>query len=190
MNSISIDGALNNDVFGLAASGTNGGQTGISPISIDAIESFKVVISPYDVSLSGFTGGGINAITRSGSNNFTGSAYYFHRSQGLAGLTPTDVDGATRTPLANFNAYTTGFRIGGPLIKDKLFFFVNAELQREERPRTYDIATYGGISKKADIDALKKYVSDTYKYEVGEYGNTFAQINSDKISARLDYKLK
>ncbi len=189
MNSISIDGALNNDVFGLAASGTNGGQSGISPISIDAIESFKVVISPFDVSLSGFTGGGINAITRSGTNSLTGSVYYFHRSQGLAGLTPTDVEGAVRTPLANFNAYTTGVRLGGPIIKDKLFFFVNAELQREERPRTYNVATYGGTSKQAEIDGLKKFVSETYNYNVGDYGNTFAQINSDKISARLDYNL-
>ena len=189
MNSISIDGALNNDVFGLAASGTNGGQTGISPISIDAIESFKVVVSPYDVSQSGFTGGGINAITRAGTNNIAGSAYLFHRNQNLAGKTPTDVEGATRTKLADFTASTYGIRIGGPIIKDKVFFFVNAEIQREERPRTFDIATYTGASKQADIDALKKFVSDTHKYDVGEFGNTIGQVNSDKVSARIDWNI-
>lgn len=76
-NSIYIDGAVNNDVFGLAGSGTNGGQTGVSPISIDAIEQFTVTVSPYDVTLGGFTGGSINAVTRSGTNEFKGSAYYF-----------------------------------------------------------------------------------------------------------------
>jgi len=189
MNSISIDGALNNDVFGLSASGTNGGQTGISPISVDAIESFKVLVSPYDVSQSGFTGGGINAISRSGSNNFTGSVYLFTRNQNTAGLTPTDVEGATRTKLADFTASTYGFRLGGPIIKNKLFFFVNAELQREERPRTFDVATYTGTSKADQIETLKKYIADTYKYDVGEYSNTIGQVNSDKFNARLDYNI-
>ncbi|MFT5617231.1 MAG: hypothetical protein ACI85I_000447, partial [Arenicella sp.] len=72
-NAIFIDGAVNNDVFGLSGNGQNGGQIGISPISIDAIEQFQVVVSPYDVTLGGFAGGGINAVTRSGNNNFEGS---------------------------------------------------------------------------------------------------------------------
>ncbi|MFZ1525670.1 MAG: carboxypeptidase regulatory-like domain-containing protein, partial [Saprospiraceae bacterium] len=165
MNSISIDGAMNNDVFGLSSSGTNGGQTGISPISVDAIESFKVVVSPYDVSLSGFTGGGINAVSRSGSNNLSGSVYLFTRNERMAGLTPTDVEGATRTKLADFTASTYGIRLGGPIIKNKLFFFINAELQREERPRSFDVNTYTGTSNAAQIESLKKFVSETYKYD-------------------------
>lgn len=189
MNSISIDGALNNDVFGLAASGTNGGQSGISPISIDAIESFKVVISPYEVSQSGFTGGGINAITRSGTNNLTGSAYLFTRNQNMAGKTPTDVEGAVRTKLADFTAKTYGVRLGGPIIKDKVFFFVNAEIQREERPRTFELATYTGASKGTDIEALRKFVQETHKYDVGTYENIIAQVNSDKVSARIDWNI-
>ena len=77
-NAIYIDGAVNNDVFGLASTGTNGGQTGISPFSIDIIDQIQVVISPYDVTLGGFAGGGINAVTKSGDNEFRGTAYYFH----------------------------------------------------------------------------------------------------------------
>jgi hypothetical protein len=87
-NSIYLDGTVNNDVFGLAPSGTNGGQTGVNPLSIDAIESFQVNLSPFDVRQSGFSGGTINAITRSGTNKTEGSAYYFFRNQDLAGKTP------------------------------------------------------------------------------------------------------
>ena len=87
-NSFYIDGAVNNDVFGLSASGTNGGQTGIAPISIDAIDQFQVVLSPYDPSLGNFTGGGINAITKSGTNVLHGSVYHLFRNQNLSGRTP------------------------------------------------------------------------------------------------------
>src|SRR4030095_3196616 len=87
-NSFYIDGALNNDVFGLAASGTNGGQANIPPISVDAIDQFQVIISPYDASIGNFTGGGINAITKSGTNTFKGSVWYIFRNEKLAGKSP------------------------------------------------------------------------------------------------------
>ena len=144
-NSIFIDGAVNNDVFGLSETGTNGGQANsISPISIDAIEEFQVVIAPFDVRLGGFAGGGINAVTRSGSNKFSGSVYTFFRNENLSGKTPTDNPDLERKKLDNFTAQTTGFRLGGPIIKDRLFFFVNAEVQRDKTPQPFDYGTYNG----------------------------------------------
>jgi outer membrane receptor for ferrienterochelin and colicin len=124
-NGIYIDGAVNNDVFGLAGSGTNGGQTGVNPFSVDAIESFTVQLAPFDVKISGFAGGAISAVTRSGSNEWSGSAYGFVRNEDLAGKTPVDLvgQGETREKLDEFTAQTYGVRVGGPIIKDKLFFF-------------------------------------------------------------------
>ena len=84
-NAFYVDGAVNNDVFGFSNSGTNGGQAALSPLSIDAIDQFQVVVSPYDASLGNFTGGGINAITKSGTNKMEGSVYYFMRNQDLDG---------------------------------------------------------------------------------------------------------
>ena len=122
-NAIYIDGAVSNDVFGLAANGTNGGQTGVSPISVDAIEQFQVSVAPYDVKLSGFAGGAISAITRSGTNNFEGSAYFLNRDESIAGKTPPSLAGANgRQKLADFTAQTYGVRAGGALITDKLFY--------------------------------------------------------------------
>ena len=119
-NAVYIDGAVSNDVFGLAANGMNGGQIGISPISIDAIEQFQVVIAPYDVRQGGFAGGGVNAVTRSGTNNWSGSAYFLMRNQSLAGKTPTVVGADETVKLPDFSANTYGFRVGGPIIKNKL----------------------------------------------------------------------
>ncbi|HPR57814.1 MAG TPA: carboxypeptidase regulatory-like domain-containing protein, partial [Bacteroidales bacterium] len=120
-NAISFDGAVNNDVFGLAASGTNGGQTGGTPISLDAIDQFQIVLAPYDVRQGGFAGASINAVTRRGTNEFEGSAYFLYRNQDLAGKTPgKDVE--ERTKLDDFTAKTYGMRLGGPIIKNKLFF--------------------------------------------------------------------
>ena len=122
-NSIYIDGAVNNDVFGLSSSGTNGGQTGVSPISLDAIEQFQVQVAPFDVKISGFAGGAISAITKSGTNDFEGSAYFLNRNQNFAGMTPPDLvaEGGSREKLGDFNATTIGVRAGGAIKKDKLF---------------------------------------------------------------------
>ena len=144
-NNISIDGAVSNDVFGLGATGTPGGQTNsrngtqtAQPISLDAIEELQIVIAPYDVRQGGFTGGGINAVTRSGSNEFSGSVYGFIREKGLTGkLNRTRSDGSPfiRQFDGPFSYYQTGFRLGGYIVKNKLFFFVNAEITESEEPR-------------------------------------------------------
>lgn len=189
-NAIFIDGAVNNDVFGLASSGTNGGQTGISPISIDAIEQFQVVIAPYDVKLGGFSGGGINAVTRSGSNDVEGSAYWLFRNENLVGKTPTYLlpEGTERTKLAAFDAQTFGLRVGGPIVKDKAFFFISAELQRDETPRPFDFSTYTGDATQQDLTQLVTQLSEL-GYDPGSYLDATSSLTSDKLLARFDINL-
>lgn len=198
-NAVYIDGAVNNDVFGLAGSGTNGGQTGVSPISLDAIEEFQISVAPFDVRVGGFAGGAINAVTRSGSNNIEASVYGFFRNQGTAGLTPdrpergkweTDNPGLDYTDefnLADFGATTAGFRIGGPIIKDKAFFFLNAELQREETPLPVT-GDYIGNSNTDDLNQLITKIQ-SFGYDPGEYDNARQYLNSNKITAKLDFNL-
>ncbi|MEM6380968.1 MAG: carboxypeptidase regulatory-like domain-containing protein, partial [Bacteroidota bacterium] len=186
-NSIFIDGAVNNDVFGLANSGTNGGQAGISPISPDAIEQIQVVLAPYDVTLGGFAGGGINAITRSGTNTWTGSAYWFHRNEDLAGKTPTDNENEERTKLPDFSGNTYGMRLGGPIIKNKLFFFTNVEIQRDRTPRPLVIDQYVGDSGLEDLEAIRQRLNDVYGYDPGEYENNNETIDGEKVLLKLDW---
>lgn len=183
-NTIYIDGAVNNDVFGLATSGTNGGQTGISPISPDAIEQIAVNISPYDVRQGGFAGGSINAVTRSGSNHVQGSAYYLFRNQALAGVSPD----ASSSKLAPFMARTAGFRVGAPLIKDKLFLFVNAEVQRDETPKPFDASSYLGKSNAAMLDSFS-HALKSLGYDPQGYTANTNSLNGEKIFARIDYNL-
>ena len=192
LNAIYIDGAVNNDVFGLAASGTNGGQTGVSPISLDAIEQFTVSVAPFDVRQSGFAGGSINAVTRSGTNDIEGSAYYFFRNQDLAGKTPFEddlEDQTDRERLADFTAETYGFRVGGPIVKDKVFFFVNAELQRDETPQPFDFNNYRGSLTQADINELVNFLDTRYNYNPGSYLDNTAFLESDKVIAKFDVNL-
>ncbi|TRX50419.1 TonB-dependent receptor [Fulvivirga sp. M361] len=191
-NAIYIDGAVNNDVFGLAASGTNGGQTGVSPISVDAIEQLTVSVAPFDVRQSGFAGGSINAVTRSGTNDIEGSAYYFFRNQDLAGKTPfEDANESTvnRQKLAEFSAETYGFRVGGPIVKDKAFFFVNVELQRDETPQPFDFTNYRGSATRGAIDTLVNFLDTAYNYNPGSYLNNTAFLESDKVIAKFDVNL-
>jgi hypothetical protein len=187
-NAIYIDGAVSNDVFGLAANGTNGGQTGVSPISIDAIEQFQVSVAPYDVKLSGFAGGAISAITRSGTNNFEGSAYFLNRDQSLAGKTPPSLAGTNgRQKLADFTAQTYGVRAGGAIVKDKLFYFVNYEKQDNQTPQPFDPSTYTGLSVNR-LGELRTKLA-TYGYDPGSFENNVRTLVSDKIIAKLDWNI-
>ncbi|MFV8345643.1 TonB-dependent receptor [Flavobacterium sp. ZB4P13] len=187
-NAIYIDGAVSNDVFGLAANGTNGGQTGVSPISIDAIEQFQVSVAPYDVKLSGFAGGAISAITKSGTNNFEGSAYFFNRDESLAGKTPPSLAGANgRQKLADFSAQTYGVRAGGAIVKDKLFYFINYERQDNETPQPFDPTTYTGLSGNR-LGELRTKLA-TYGYDPGSFENNVRTLVSDKIIGKLDWNI-
>ena len=191
-NAIYIDGAVNNDVFGLAASGTNGGQTGVSPISLDAIEQITISVAPFDVRQSGFAGGAINAVTRSGTNEFEGSAYYFFRNQDLAGKTPFEKeqeDIIERQKLADFSAKTYGLRVGGPIIKNKAFFFINAELQRDETPQPFSFENYNGDLTLSDIEGLSNYLRTTYDYDPGSFLSNTSFLNSDKILGKFDFNI-
>ena len=188
-NSIYIDGAVQNDVFGLAGSGTNGGQTGVSPISIDAIESFQVNLAPFDVKQSGFVGGSINAITRQGTNNFEGSAYYYIRNEDFAGKTPTAINEDERERLDEFTAELTGARVGGPIIKDKLFFFVNYERQDDETPQPFNFDRYQGDSNREDIVNLRQGLINAFGYDPGAFEGAPLTLSSDKFIARVDWNI-
>ena len=188
-NTIYIDGAVNNDAFGLAGSGTNGGQTGVNPISIDAIEQFTIALAPFDVRQSGFAGGAINAVTRSGTNEFEGSAYTFYRNEQLAGLTPTNNEDVDRERLDPFTAQTTGFRLGGPIIKDKLFFFVNGEIQRDETPQPFNVNDYQGQMSGSDISNLASTIQERYNYNVGGFSDNTSFLNSDRVIAKVDWNI-
>ncbi len=198
-NSVFIDGAATNDYFGLAPNGTNGGQTGISPISVDGIEQFQVVLAPYDVTQGGLAGAGISAVTRTGSNEFEGSAWYLVSNEGLAGKTPTDDPDVTRTKLPDFSNKTYGVRIGGPVIKDKLFFFALAEIQRDETPQPFLIEEYLGDATASTLDSIADWVrapryTDTLgitpdSYEPGTWESTTNKLDGEKFMLNLDWNI-
>ncbi|WP_299819440.1 carboxypeptidase regulatory-like domain-containing protein [uncultured Pontibacter sp.] len=189
-NQFAIDGIINNDVFGLSGSGTNGGQTGIQPVSLDAIEEFQVNIAPYDVRQGGFTGGGINAVTRSGTNRFQGSAYYFGNNQDLVGRNNPNSDVNAKYP--EYKDYQTGFRVGGPILKDKLFFFVNGEITRNISPIAFD-PTIDGSGSRINLDELTRIINTVNRiapgYDLGGYGALDNETNSNKFLAKIDWNI-
>jgi hypothetical protein len=187
-NSLYIDGAVNNDQFGLSASGTNGGQTGVGPISIDAVDQFQVMVSPFDASIGNFTGGGINATTKGGTNNVTGTVYSFMQNENLSGKTPTGAK-EKAVKLNPFKAQTIGGSVGGALIKNKLFYFVNFESIENERPQPFDISGYKGASGKADIDKLVDFVKTKYGYDVGGYQDNTASTSAKRLATKIDWNI-
>jgi outer membrane receptor protein involved in Fe transport len=192
-NNIQIDGTNFNDLFGLGSTGAPAGQSNVTPISLDAIDEFQIVVSPYDVRQSGFTGAGINAVTRSGTNQYRGSVFYFGRNENLTGKTPTDVD-SLKTKLANFTDYQMGGRVGGPIIENKLFFFVNGEITRFESPfsRTFGNAVRGTNMFRTSADSLQlltNYLKSQYGYDPGSFRDIDFGRESDKIFIRFDYNL-
>lgn len=187
-NNIQVDGANFNDLFGLGGTGTPGGQGGTVPISLEAIEEFQIVVSPFDVRQSNFTGAGINAITRSGTNAFSGSAFYNARNEDFSGLSPD----ALEAKLPSFSSKSYGFRFGGPIMENRLFFFANAELARADAPftRTFNQSAFGTNAYTANEDSLNilsNFLRNTYGYETGAWGSINRPDESDKLFARLDY---
>jgi len=191
-NNITVDGANFNNAFGL--SGTLGGQTSSQPISIDAIEQIQVNLAPYDVRQGGFSGAGVNSVTRSGTNQFKGSVYTYIRNPDLQGYKVHTVE----VPKPKFDYNLRGASFGGPIIKDKLFFFVSGEQERVSQPATTLLANKPGqtavpgvISQAvADtLDALKSFLMSKFGYDPGEYQNYNYRTESDKLTVRIDWNI-
>ncbi|WP_462252881.1 TonB-dependent receptor [Ferruginibacter sp.] len=194
-NGFLIDGAVNNDVFGLSDQGTNGGRAGTPPISIDAVDQIVVQLSPYDAALGNFTGGAINAITKSGTNAFHGSAYYIFRNQDMAGKTPGKIADNQRMKLTDFKNQTYGFTIGGPIIKNKAFFFINAEVQKDSRPQPANLQNVlnpdGSIryNIKDSVAKIVNHLQTKYNYATGDYLNNPDDIDRVNLNSRFDFNL-
>ncbi len=195
-NNLSIDGATMNNVFGLSP--IPGGQSSATPFGLDAIQEMTVSLSPYDVRQGNFTGAGISAITRSGTNELSGSAYYFFRSQSFAGTT---IDGVA-APIPDFNYKNYGFRLGGPIIKDKLFFFMNAEIEQRSDPfYTFPVRKTGDPSSSTNTQAtddndpatgmagLRDFLVTNYNYDPGVYKDFSRATESKRYVVRLDYNI-
>lgn len=195
-NNLSIDGATANNVFGLSP--LPAGQSNTTPFSMDAIQEITVSLSPYDVRQGNFTGAGISAITRSGNNELSGSAYYFFRNESLAGK---KVDGV-ELPVPSFKFKNYGVRLGGPIIKNKLFYFVNIEFEKRTDPfytnpvrkdKTQSItgATQGTDDNDPEtgLAGLRDFLINTVGYDPGVYKNFDRETNSLRYVARLDYNI-
>ena len=187
-----VDGANFNNNFGLSSNLPGGGN----PISIDAIEEMQVVISPYDVRQTNFIGGGVNAITKSGTNTFKGSAYIYHKNENMQG------DAVYRQQItgAREKAQTTtyGFTLGGPIIKNKLFFFANGEMikiptvvnrWRGSDDGVADANNYISRTKNSDLEAVSNYLRSKYGYETGSYTSFPADESNYKFLARIDWNI-
>ena len=187
-----VDGANFNNNFGLSDALPGGGN----PISIEAIEEMQVVIAPYDVRQTNFIGGGVNAITKSGTNTFKGSAYVYHRNENMRG---DAVNGQQIAGAREKDRNTTyGFTLGGPIIENKLFFFVNAEMSetptianrwRASTDGVADPDNYISRTTESDLERVSDFVKNKYGYETGSYTNFPADESNKKLLARLDWNI-
>ncbi len=187
-----VDGSNFNNDFGLSDNLPGGGN----PISIDAIEEMQVVISPFDVRQSNFIGGGVNAITKSGTNTFKGTAYVHHRNENMRG------DAVNRVQLgsARDKDQTTiwGATLGGPIVKDKLFFFVSGEMSkiptvvnrwRASEDGVGDATQYISRTTIADMERVKQHVLSKYGYDTGSYTDFPADESNYKLLAKIDWNI-
>ncbi len=196
LNNITIDGANFNNSFGL--SGDIGGQTGQVAVSLDAIEQIQVNISPFDVRQGGFVGGNVNSVSRSGANTATGSVYQYMKSKDWQGY---EVNAAPYTqviPKQDFSYDLKGFTVGGALIKNKLFYFVNAEEEERSAPgitwtASSSSSTPNGTTvsaaKAADLDALAAFLKSKYNYDPGAYQNYSYASKSKRLTAKIDWNI-
>ena len=191
-NNVTIDGADFNNNFGIGNSLPGNGN----PVSIDALEQISVNVTPYDVKQTGFVGGAINAITRAGTNEVSGSGYYYFRNQDQYGTKVSTYPELVATDQA-YKIY--GARIGGPIIKNKLFLFLNAERETEATPGQTRVAATAAAPfgsqpnivrpTVSELDEIRNYLKTKYGYETGDYQNYGFQSERTNLLARLDWNI-
>ena len=191
-NNISVDGSYFNNSFGLDDPAP-GGQTNAEPIPFDAVEQVQVSVVPYDVREGGFTGAGINTVTKSGDNTFRGSLYSHYRNESLLS---NKVSGQTVIADPQLTFIQSGFRASGPIIQNKLFFFVNGEIERREDPGTNYIASRNGVTgfgisrvTAENMDLIRGRMRDVYNYDTGPYDNFIHKTDNDKLLIKLNWNI-
>ena len=192
MSNFTLDGANLNNNFGLSSSLPGGGN----PISMDAIDEVQMVVAPFDVRQSNFIGGGINAVTKSGTNTFKGTAYFYYTNEDMHG---NRVDGVQNSEPNPGEEKVYGFTLGGPIIKDKLFFFANYERTNTENIPTYwhpdltgggaDNKTYTSRTTLEDMQMISQFVKNKYGYDTGSPTDYPGDIVNNKYLARLDWNI-
>jgi Carboxypeptidase regulatory-like domain len=189
-NNFSVDGTIFNNPFGLDAS-TPGGQADAQPISLDAIEQINVAIAPYDVTQAGFTGASVNAVTKSGTNTFKGTAFGFFRNKNMIG---GKVDG-TEVNRGDLSQTQFGASLGGPIIKNKLFFFANYEQSKLSDFGSFFLANRGtagaNVSRvlASDMEAVSAVLKSKYGYDSGSFENYKHNTNSYKALLKFDLNI-
>jgi hypothetical protein len=189
-NNYSLDGSIFNNPFGLDAA-TPGGQTEAQPVSLDAIDQISVSIAPYDVTQAGFTGASIDAVTKSGTNKFTGTVFGYYRNKDMLGV---KVDG-TDVTRGDLRQLQTGFSVGGPIVKNKVFFFANFELERRSDLGSYFVANRGtGASNESrvlasDLELVSSLLKSVHNYDTGPYENFKHNTDNQKGIFKLDFNL-
>lgn len=179
-NNVTVDGASFNNSFGL---GSKLGASGVEPISLEALEQVQVMIAPFDVRNGGFTGAGINSVTKSGTNEFHASAYEFIKSPDMMGYRVKD----QIINVSEFSNHQYGLSLSGPIIKNKLFFFINGELDRQENPVTY---TTANSAASADVlQGISDFLQQNFNYNPGSYNVTKMKTQADRLTARLDWNI-
>ena len=191
LNNFTVDGSSFNNSFGIA--GQPGERTGVAPISIDALEQIQVNIAPYDVRQANFVGAAVNMVTKSGTNEFKSSAYYQTRNHAFVG---NKAAGSTFDP-GTFHFNLGGINLSGPLVKDKLFYFVSFEKENYRRPATTFIANDGTMNAggnvtrvlKSDLDELSNFLSTNFGYNTGAYDGYDFNTEATRFIVKLDYNV-
>lgn len=189
-NNVTVDGASFNNSFGLSSSL---GANGTEPISLEALDQVQVMIAPYDVRNGAFTGAGINSVTKSGTNDWQASLYYYMKHPDLVGYKQNTLD----LPWSDFNNNQVGFTLGGPIIKNKLFLFVNGEMDRQDRPINYQPRPNKNTPQQpgesiVDMETqqtLVNFLQDKFNYNPGDYNVKNSDTRADRITARLDWNI-